>query len=508
VKLLAQGNNGSSAEVTVNVETFVGGPLLSADPSFVEAGARSGEITVAATTITNRGTEPLLNARLLLPAVQWMQPTIGPEIGDIPAGDDFEIGLSLIPDENVEAGLYVEALRIESDNHIPFTVFFSVRVITDESGDLLVRAGDLLVTEVPIEGLDVFITQDTESKLAKGAPSTALQLTGKTDADGTLLFKDLPPGEYKYTLAGRQYQTATGRVQVDRGAMAEIHEFMRRNFVNVGFNVRPITIEDRYEITLEATFETQVLAPVLQVTPPHLEIMPVAGTQIRNNAVLTNHGLIAIRDVQFPRLQTADYVVEPLVTEIGDLGAQESLQVPFRIVTPFPEGELLRKSALKDGRTKQIKDLFEIVCDIFDKCDFDPNLCIYGPADLCAGPTDIVACIRFSVLCKIIPKIPTSLSDLLFLFLPEDPTGCAKEALEGGGVPGTGCLCGLAGAISGNESVTPCCNALIGLGLKDMYDCMCKLTQCDCPSGAGGGGNAWAQGGGGGYVNINPGPCE
>ncbi|MCB2154763.1 hypothetical protein KQI84_07735 [bacterium] len=494
--LLAQGNHGSQAELTLDVETYVGGPVLSADPSYIETGAIVDEVTVATTEISNVGTEPLLNARVTPPTRSWIDLSIDPVLGDIAAGASREIPMTLLPDSSVTPGIYSETVRIESDNLAPFDVYMSIRVIGTDSGDLLVRCGTLLATEEPIEGLEVLIQE------ANPAGPTPLRLSGVTDADGLLFFEGLPPGDFDYTIGGSGYQVEIGTVTIKTGELTELHLLMRKDFVTVGFTVTPITIEDRYEIVIDATFETDVLAPVMVLDPPHLELMPVAGTSMHNNLIIANKGLIAMRDAQFPVIETSDFRVEPLVTELGDIPARDAIQVPFRIVTPYPEEAPTRRTALADmmdkGHRGTIGDLFQIVCDIFEKCDFDPEIPITAGADLCGGTATVYGSVKLSVLCKIIPKIPTSLGDLASLLLPDHPAlTCAKESLQGGGVPGSGCLCELAGAITGDSGVTPCCKALTGLGLKDMYDCMCKYTKCDCPTGAGGG-RVWAQGGGGG----------
>lgn len=528
LELRAEGNNGCSDATVLNVSTYIGGPVLSAAPGYVESSVKTDEVVVAATRVTNIGTEPLTGARVIAPALDWVALVIDSDIGTIAPGETREVPLSLLPGAGVAGGIYTEPLRIESDNHAPFHVFFSMRVITSDAGDLLVRAGDLLVTEVPIEGLQVIVQESssspgggsTGSVPGGGAPERSLnqteplRLVGKTDANGAVLFTGLPPGDYKYSVSGFDYQSASGTTAVERGTTAEVHELMRRNFVNVFFSVTPITIEDRYQITLETTFRTEVLAPVLVIDPPQLEIVPVAGTTINNVALISNKGLIAIQDLRFPTVQTADFRVEPLITELGDLPARTQIQVPFRIVTPYPEDDgQTGKFFITGGKTietAQIKDIFLIVCDVFEKCKFDPEICLYGHADLCEGNAQIIGCIRLSVLCKIIPLIPMSLGDLAALLLPEGPLAeCAKESLESGGMPGTGCLCEIIGAASGDAGAAPCCKAITGLGLKDMYDCMCKLTKCDCPSLPLEGRYFFqGQGGGeGGGVTIDP-PCD
>lgn len=62
----------------------------------------------------------------------------------------------------------------------------------------------------------------------------------------------------------------------------------------------PVTFEDRYDITLEADFETFVPIPVVTLSPRELDLEVLErGLQPVINFVMTNHGLIAAQGVKF-----------------------------------------------------------------------------------------------------------------------------------------------------------------------------------------------------------------
>ena len=64
-------------------------------------------------------------------------------------------------------------------------------------------------------------------------------------------------------------------------------------------SVTPTTILDRYIITLSATYQTQVPAPVLILEPGTINIPPTAvGEFITGEFSLTNHGLLRADNVQ------------------------------------------------------------------------------------------------------------------------------------------------------------------------------------------------------------------
>jgi hypothetical protein len=103
--------------------------------------------------------------------------------------------------------------------------------------------------------------------------------------------------------------------------------------VEVEWSVTEITIEDRYEIVIKQTFETNVPVPVLVVDPPVTNLPEMAVGEVYNGEfTITNHGLIEARykGTDFNR-SFSGLEVEVFGNIPTTLGAMEKVIVPFRV---------------------------------------------------------------------------------------------------------------------------------------------------------------------------------
>jgi len=104
--------------------------------------------------------------------------------------------------------------------------------------------------------------------------------------------------------------------------------------VDIEFSVTPVPLEDRYEITVTQTFETNVPAPVLIVDPPKIDLPPLKPGEVFNGEFkVTNYGLVAVFDVEleFPT-SIGDFDIEVLTQAVPDkLGAMQSVTIPYKI---------------------------------------------------------------------------------------------------------------------------------------------------------------------------------
>ena len=93
-----------------------------------------------------------------------------------------------------------------------------------------------------------------------------------TDSLGEALFQGLPAGRYKFRARASNHQEVGGRFVVKPGITHNQSIFLDYNLVTVEWSVREITIQDRYEITLNATFETDVPAAVVVMQPASVNL--------------------------------------------------------------------------------------------------------------------------------------------------------------------------------------------------------------------------------------------
>jgi hypothetical protein len=115
---------------------------------------------------------------------------------------------------------------------------------------------------------------------------------------------------------------------------------MNNVFVTFDWSVTPMTLTDKYDIKLEATFETQVPAPVLTIDPAYEKLELEIGSTYVGEYRVTNHGLVAMDDVKINLVGAPGLRVEALVTELPRIGAMETVIIPYRItVNPFKSPE-------------------------------------------------------------------------------------------------------------------------------------------------------------------------
>jgi hypothetical protein len=99
--------------------------------------------------------------------------------------------------------------------------------------------------------------------------------------------------------------------------------------------VREISIQDRYEITLNATFETNVPAPVVVFQPTSINLpLMKPGDVFYGELTLSNYGLVRA-DNLVSKLPSSDqfFKYEFLMDFPSSLGAKERVTVPFRVIS-------------------------------------------------------------------------------------------------------------------------------------------------------------------------------
>ena len=138
-----------------------------------------------------------------------------------------------------------------------------------------------------------------------------------TDNQGEALFSGLPAGRYKFRATASNHQEVAGRFAIKPGNTATQNIFLDYNLVTVQWAVREITIQDRYEVTLNATFETNVPAAVVLLEPPVVNLPELRkGDVFYGEFNLTNYGLVRADNLR-PGLPTSDaYLRFEFLTQI------------------------------------------------------------------------------------------------------------------------------------------------------------------------------------------------
>lgn len=306
---------------------------LVANPGTLVRGMLRGAQTIVSFEVTNLGGAPSEALSVELPNVSWMSLVSAQTIQPIAPGQKVTVTLALNPATNQPLGLYEGSLVLNGTNS-SLSQSFSLRAISEAVGDVRISVEDEftyfaegrpLLAGATVVLMDPF---DNSIVIAQGV----------TDASGTVILTGVPEGEYLLEVRAEKHATYRSSFVVLPGMTNAADIFIQRQTVSYNWSVTPTEIEDKYQVTLETTFETNVPAPVVELKLPNVVRPLEIGETIQIEAVLTNHGLIAADNVELSVRPPDGYIVTPLMTQLGTLPAKSELRIPVlitRIATPL-----------------------------------------------------------------------------------------------------------------------------------------------------------------------------
>ena len=110
-----------------------------------------------------------------------------------------------------------------------------------------------------------------------------------------------------------------------------VTSFLPLQLVDYTWIVTPTSIPDEYDFTLTTTFQTQVPWPVVTISPGAINLCSLNGGNNQVDLVITNNGLIAAQDLQLVVGTNANWLLQPLASNLGDLGAESGIVVPMMV---------------------------------------------------------------------------------------------------------------------------------------------------------------------------------
>lgn len=337
--------SGSEPLATINIdyELSEAEPALYFTPNYLETGVAHDDAVTEAITLENRGLADLTDIQVSLldeydsPAPGWIYLMSAQNQGNLTIGSTRQIQLAVSPTYLVPDGVYPFKLRVESSNYPTTDINIFVAVTQSGVGNVLFKASDIYTATLdendnPIPGLEgARIRLQHEEILS-------IEQTGTTDANGELLLSDMAAGRYRFRASASNHQDVLGRLTVRPGITTAQDVFLDFDLITVEWSVTEITIEDRYEITLHATYETDVPAAVVVLEPTSTLLPDMAvGDVFQGELRLTNYGLIRADGVQFvPPVEDGYFRYEFLANLPDTLGAKESLVIPYRVTALAP----------------------------------------------------------------------------------------------------------------------------------------------------------------------------
>ena len=313
-------------------------PYLVSTPSFVETGLAQGGSQIESVTVKNNGLQDALNLKFTLtkvdgtPAPAWA--SIGSQAdGTLAVGASRSIDLAFTPPSGTPEAVYEFRLKVLGDNVPSQALNVYVSLTQSGQGNLLFKASDIYTATVGKDGKLILGLAGATVTVQNEDVATVTQSV-VTDSIGEAYFQNLPAGRYTFRAKAANHQEVGGRLIVKPGITANQPVFLDYNLITVEWSVREITIQDRYEITLNATFETDVPAAVVVLQPASVNLPKMnVGDVYYGELSLTNYGLIRADNVK-QQLPKSDglFRYEFLAEVPSALEAKQRVTLPYRIV--------------------------------------------------------------------------------------------------------------------------------------------------------------------------------
>jgi len=319
-------SNNDEAAVTFDITVIPRRPSLVVNPGFLETGILRGQQRIVRCEITNNGGAPANNLMVLMPQnVAWIKLVSPESIGTLAVGAKAGIEISLNPTADVGLGAYTGSFAVSDGANVSLNIGFRITITSDAKGGLKITAKDefsyFAETHPNVEKATVIVTDMSGNKVAEGV----------TDATGIFQEKSINEGRYNLEVRADKHASFHSSVEIVPGVVKEVEAFMQRQLVSYKWSVLPVEIQDKYKVTLEAVFETNVPAPVVTVEPAFNFIPVIEGQEITINITVTNHGLIAAQGTKINFPESGSIYFEPLIRDIGILPAMTSVTVPVKI---------------------------------------------------------------------------------------------------------------------------------------------------------------------------------
>jgi Ca2+-binding RTX toxin-like protein len=333
---------GATAALPVNVNLERIFPRLVASTNLVNSGMLRGNQTLVEFQVTNEGGGIAKNIEVELPNEPWLKLASPASISALNPGESTKVTLLLTPDPHLSLTEYTGDLLLDAEGYDgDLSVKYIFRAISEAKGSIRINTVD-----------ELFYFAEGAPKLANATVTLRDYFTNEviatavTDNTGLINLANINEGSYKLEVKADKHDTFRQTIQLDAGETEKINAFLSRQTVQYNWTVTQTEIEDKYNITVESVFETNVPIPTVVIDPPliDLEGLDVVGQVMQVDMTLTNHGLIAANDLRFSFSDHPFYKIEPLVSNIDSLGAKSSAKIPIRVTRIADENTALSSS--------------------------------------------------------------------------------------------------------------------------------------------------------------------
>jgi hypothetical protein len=241
--------------------------------------------------------------------------------------------LTIAPPSSLSDGMYEFDLIAEIEGGNASTLPLFINVTESGRGNLYIHVSDIYTATLDDQGNSIPGLENAKVEIQNEKVLTE-SYEQRSNEFGDINFENIPAGRYAYRITAFDHESKSGRIWVRAGSTVSEEALLLNKLVTVEFSVNEITLQDRYEILLEATYETNVPAPVVLIEPAYINLpMLTRGQIFQGEIAITNYGLVRADSVKdnLPR-GNAFAFIEYLVDIPPEIDAGEVIIVPFRVV--------------------------------------------------------------------------------------------------------------------------------------------------------------------------------
>ena len=298
---------------------------LSASPAYLNHGMLVGQQTLVTFDIFNSGGTNSGDLTVQLPSFPWLTLASPAVIPSIPSGGKATVTLALNPAPDLPLTIYQGNLAV-ANGLVGVNIPFQFRAVSESKGDLRVTVTDdytYYVSGAPnVTNATVTVRDSFTGDIIAQTNS---------DANGIAYFSGLFEGPYTVDASAPKHNPYRGAVSVVAGVTTDLQVFMPRQLVTYQWSVVPTEIPDNYKVVLQSVFETEVPVPNVVVEEPKVLLLVAPGQVAQFDIKLRNEGLIAANGVSITVPSDPNYLILPLVTNVGVIPAKSEMTIPVTV---------------------------------------------------------------------------------------------------------------------------------------------------------------------------------
>ena len=326
--------------VRINYEFSEAAGHLKFNKPYVQTGVAQSESTTEQFTIENTGFAdiPSLTTRIentdTTPAPSWLSMISGSTIESLAIGESQAMEIQVNPDDSIAEGQYQYNLIVESTAAgLQQTLPIYVSISQSGIGNIYFHVADIYTATLDADGNAIPGLSGAKLKLQNELVYSEVY-EGTSNEFGDVSIDDIPAGRYIYRVSAFDHETVSGRVWIKPDSTTSENAFLMNKLISVSFEVKEITIEDKYEIVLNATFETAVPAAVVTIEPMMINMpMMKQGEVYQGELTISNHGLINADSMKDNLPRGDAYARFEYQRELPEtLAAGQVFIMPYRIV--------------------------------------------------------------------------------------------------------------------------------------------------------------------------------